>query len=109
MQRACCEQWSCSGPRLHSPQRASKPLLDRREIGAERILGKESVVSKRRDSALEMLRPIAPGRIRQYEIALDLAGPLRCVDEPVLEQRVGDREHRGNTVAIGPAAQVRDA
>ena len=45
----------------------------------------------------------------QLEVVFDLAGVLGPPQKSVLKARVGDRQHGGDTVAVGLAAQIGDA
>ncbi len=96
--------------RAQELQRRDQPLLGRGEIGAE---------GKRRDAAPARARAPAPARCARgccrgmpagsSNAALDLAGILGAPQQIVLEAGIGDRQHGGDHVAVGLAAQVGNA
>ena len=90
-------------------KRRDQALLDLGEIGAERKCRQQAGIGGRLQRALDRIRRVVARRRRQRERPLDLAGILGLAQQFALEARVGDRQHRGDDVAVAFAADVGDA
>src|SRR5205814_1638430 len=85
LRRAQREHRLAAGPCLQTPQAACEPLLDRREIGAERVLREYAVGAKRRQGLRQALRQVALPIAGQDELRFDLAGAPGGIGESGLE------------------------
>ena len=94
---------------LQPAQRAREFDFLARQIGAERVLGKQPGAPLRGESLFEALRGVVAACGGNAVARVDLVGALRGREQLLLEARVGDVDHRRDALRVGAAAQVGDA
>jgi len=94
---------------LELPQTVADGDLFLGEVGAEREGRKIALCVPALDLSAHPRRQIAPEPVGDAIPRVDLAGPLRDIEQLVLESRVGDVQQSLDDLLIAARAQIGDA